>query len=253
MFKKAVKKFFNTFGLEIEKVQTGNKHLFAPVRTSMDEALEHISSLGFYPRVIIDVGTANGTFPLLNTFPESEYIWIEPLIEFEEDLRKLTHKFKGRYIIAAAGKFNGKTIINVHSDLHGSSLYEESDGKEADGEPRTIKVIRLDDLIEKQHSSNDILCKVDVQGAELDVLDGAQEVLQLCEVVILEVSLFKFLKGAPEFYDVIAYMKKRDFVVYDIFGGHNRLLDGALAQRDVLFVKEDGRFRQTHNWGKKLT
>jgi len=250
MFKKTVKELVNAFGFEITRIQTAGKTLFVPVRNSMDETLEHISSLGFYPKVIVDIGAADGTYPLINAFPKSEFIWVEPLLEFEEALKKLTHKLKGQYIIAGAGKIAGKTVINVHPDLYGSSLYEESDGKEADGEPREVKVIRLDDLIDKYRLSSDILLKVDVQGAELDVLDGAQKMLQFCEVVILEVSFFKFLKDAPEFFDVINYMNNRNFVVYDVFDGHNRPIDGALAQRDILFVKENGRFRQTHSWAR---
>ena len=37
-------------------------------------------------------------------------------------------------------------------------------------------------------------------------------------------------------------------VVYDIYGGHQRPLDGALAQVDLAFVREDGRFRTSHDY-----
>ena len=57
----------------------------------------------------------------------------------------------------------------------------------------------------------------DVQGAELDVLEGACAVLQDTEVVMLKVSLFKTMTTNPEIQDVVAYMKKIEFVVYDIF------------------------------------
>jgi hypothetical protein len=43
-------------------------------------------------------------------------------------------------------------------------------------------------------------------------------------------------------------MKERQFVVYDIFGWHTRLLDGALAQVDLAFVKENGQFRKHHRY-----
>ena len=92
------------------------------------------------------------------------------------------------------------------------------------------------------------IVKVDVQGAELQVLDGASTTLKDAELVILEVSFFRFADGFPEFYDVIDYMKKRGFVAYEVFGGHNRPLDGARTQVDIAFVKEDGRFRSSHVW-----
>ena len=91
-----------------------------------------------------------------------------------------------------------------------------------------------------------------MQGAELKVLDGAKKVLEDTELVILEASLFQFYKDGPQFYDVITYMKERGFVVYDFCNGHNRPFDGALAQIDVVFVKENGPFRRYHGYRKLL-
>ena len=48
------------------------------------------------------------------------------------------------------------------------------------------------------------LIKVDVQGAELDVLRGAIETLNETELVILEVSMFEFMVNLPQFYDVVS-------------------------------------------------
>jgi hypothetical protein len=46
-------------------------------------------------------------------------------------------------------------------------------------------------------------------------------------------------------------MKERGFVTYDLVEGHNRPLDNALAQKDVFFVKENGLFRESHNWATR--
>ena len=53
------------------------------------------------------------------------------------------------------------------------------------------------------------------------------------------------MKGAPEFFEVIKFMKDKGFVVYDILNGFYRPLDKALGQVDIVFVKEDGKFRKT--------
>lgn len=92
---------------------------------------------------------------------------------------------------------------------------------------------------------------MDVQGAELDVLDGALRALENTEVVTLEVSLFEFMKGAPQFTDVVLYMKKHGFVAFDIIHGWNRPLDNALGQIDVVFVKEKGIFRKDHSYATR--
>jgi hypothetical protein len=43
-------------------------------------------------------------------------------------------------------------------------------------------------------------------------------------------------------------MKDHGFVAYDIHLALNRPLDGALAQIDIVFVKEYGPFRRDHSW-----
>lgn len=77
---------------------------------------------------------------------------------------------------------------------------------------------------------------------------GAEKVLSESELVILEASLFQFFQGGPQLHDVVIFMKDRGFVVYDIFGGHYRPLDGALAQVDMAFVRENGQFRKYHQY-----
>jgi Methyltransferase FkbM domain len=82
------------------------------------------------------------------------------------------------------------------------------------------------------------IIKVDVQGAELQVLAGAQRTLNETEAVILEVTLLGMMIGGPQVYDVVSRMKELGFVTYDVFGLHYRPLDNALSQVDMVFVQE---------------
>ena len=246
-----LKKLINKFGYSINKLNNNEgRGLFKLPRKSMKDALEHIDALGYYPDVVIDVGAADGTPALLHVFTKAKYIWIEPLVEFEESLKALAQQYPGsKYFIAAAGERNEKTTINVHDDLVGSSVLHEMEGVGADGFCREVEVIKLDSIAESfGETGKKALLKIDVQGAELSVLRGATGLLSFVDVVILEVSFFQFHIGSPEFYDIVAYMREIGYVAYDIFGGHNRPLDNALAQRDILFVKENSSFRSTHRW-----
>ena len=131
-------------------------------------------------------------------------------------------------------------------------MFNETDGASADGSPREVSVTTLNKLAitNDWRQYKTILLKVDVQGFELEVLKGAEEIMENIEVVLLEVSFFRFLKGAPDFYEVITYMKSIGYVVYDIISGINRPLDFALGQKDLVFVKENGFFRQSQGWEK---
>ena len=106
----------------------------------------------------------------------------------------------------------------------------------------------LADILKEKSLYGPYLIKIDTQGSELDVLDGFGESLLETEVVVLEVSMYGFMKGAPQFYDVVQYMKQRNFVAYDIILGWNRPLDDALGQVDIVFVKENGIFRESHSY-----
>ncbi len=243
ILKNALKKMFKFFGLEVYRS--------AGRRRNMRDLVCFISEKGFKPRTVIDVGVAYGTPELYETFPNATHLLVEPLKEYEKVLKNISQKYNAQYVVAAAGSKKGKIIINVHTDLSSSSIYKESDGTYADGKPREVSVITLDDLCEEKGLKGPYLIKIDTQGAEFEVLNGAKKVLKDTEVIILEVSFFQFYVNGPQFYDIVAYMKKKGFVAYDISSGHNRPLDNALAQIDMVFVKENGPFRKYHFWATR--
>lgn len=216
------------------------------LRTTMAHVLEHCKTLGFIPSTVVDVGVANGTPALYSTFPSSKHLLMEPIKEYEPDLKKICDLVDAEYMLAAASSENGATSIYLGRQLHGSSIMQPPEG--GDLEKREIKLVKLDDVCSEKNLQGPYLLKVDVQGAELLVLEGAQVMLSQCELVILEVSFFNFRPDMPDIYEVIHYMKNKGFVIYEIFSGHNRPLDGARAQADIAFVKESGMFRTTHKW-----
>jgi hypothetical protein len=55
----------------------------------------------------------------------------------------------------------------------------------------------------------------------------------------------------PQLYEIVQWMKDHGFVAYDLFGGQNRPLDGALAQMDLVFVKEKGFLRKYHHYATR--
>jgi FkbM family methyltransferase len=243
--RKLINVTLDPFGLEICRKTISS-------RISFRGALEHAKKLGFCPGTVIDVGAATGTRALYEAFPTSRQILIEPLEEFRPHLDKVIKEFpNSEYIIAAASQESGNITINVHPDLVGSSLYLENEDSNVNGSPRVVPAITLDKICIEKKLDGPFLIKVDVQGAELDVLNGATHILGNTEYVILEVSFFQFFTGGPQIYDVITFMKEQGFVVYEIFDYQYRLLDGAMSQVDIAFVKESGQFRKFHFYAKK--
>lgn len=214
-------------------------------RFTFSKGLKQVYDRGFRPGTVIDVGAAYGTFELYDAFPSSNHFLIEPLEEYKPFLEKLSREnSKIEHKICAVSSVEGELEINVHPDLTGSSLYVEDEDSDVNGVPRKIPVFRLDKLC--INKPGPYLLKVDVQGAELDVLEGAAGILDNTEYIILETTMFGTFKNGPQLSDVVEFMKKKGFVVYDIFGNTYRMLDDALNQVDLAFVKENGMFRRDH-------
>jgi hypothetical protein len=125
-------------------------------------------------------------------------------------------------------------------------LLKEVEGPLVDGEPREVPVVTIDEICAEKDLRGPYVIKADVQGAELQVLAGAERTLQATELVILEVTLFGTMIDGPQLFDTVSYMKQRGFVVYDFCGFHYRPLDNALCQVDMVFVQEEGKFREKH-------
>ena len=209
--------------------------------------LLHAKNRGFTPATVIDGGAAHGNWSreCSTIFPDAQYLLIEPLAEYEKDLQEVTRIIKRATVVPIVLKSeSGAVPFNVHPDLEGSSLFMEQGGVEVNGLARTLPAETLDVIVREQVTSGPYFLKLDVQGAELEVLRGAEETLKNTEYVILETSLFAAYDNVPLLHSVIAFMAERGFVPYDMLGLLYRPLDGALCQADVCFVKENGMFRK---------
>jgi FkbM family methyltransferase len=176
-------------------------------------------------------------------------VLVEPVEEAKPHLEAIASRFPStEYVLAAAAGRPGRAVLNVHRDISRTSRYWESDYVATGVTQRDVPAVTLDELRRDRKLEAPVLLKIDVEGAELDVLDGARETLVDTEYVILEVSLFEFHRGAPLLADVVRYMRDRDFVVYDVLHIEYRPLDDAASVIDVAFVKAAGPFRQVHRY-----
>jgi hypothetical protein len=80
----------------------------------------------FTPRTIVDVGAGRGTPHLYEAFPEAYHLLVEPLMEYESDLRKALQPYQGEYIFTAAGATNTRAFINVERRPMMSSFLEQT-------------------------------------------------------------------------------------------------------------------------------
>jgi hypothetical protein len=116
---------------------------------------------------------------------------------------------------------------------------------------RKITCIALDDLCRSRAISGTVLLKVDVDGKELDVLQGALETLKITGCAIVETVFFG--DGPNHFRRVADFMAGRGFAIYDIVEPIYRPGDMALWQVDTVFVPVDGPFRRRATFADEAT
>jgi len=195
------------------------------------------------PSLIIDIGVADGTPDLTASFPFSgySYLLIEANPKFTDYLDKTQKSYPSNVFVERVfcGEQEATIPFFLNKTGHTASRYYTvgQNGK------IDVSVVPLDTIIKKYAKPGPYLLKVDVEGAELDVLKGAIETLKLCEVVILETWVnVPGSAGAADFATLVQFMKENSFVVFDFFGGHNHQ-NGVLAHIDTVFVKEDSTYR----------
>lgn len=143
----------------------------------------------------------------------------------------------------ALGREDGYAEIHVAANLISSSLLPMTERHEtAAPESRyvgseEVRVVRLDSLRETLLAPSDrVFMKIDVQGLELAVLDGAPVTLRQVHGLELELSLFPLYDGDPPIGDVLRRLDDEGFNLLSFHGGF-REPSGQLLQVDALFVR----------------
>lgn len=208
---------------------------------------------GLDVRTAVDGGAASGEYArmLRGIWPGVRLLCVEPREDVQGQLLALRGRMGNMEVARVLlGDRQGEAeffLDPVHRDS--SSMYADAAGPGA--VRSTLPITTLDALVETLGFPPPDLIKLDLQGAELPALEGAPRCLAAAKSVILEASFIELEPGTVQIADLFAYMKSRGFVPYDILGMWHRPFDGALAQCDVLFVREDSPLRaEKRYWGE---
>jgi FkbM family methyltransferase len=176
--------------------------------------LVRMGNEGIRPTVIYDIGAnvLQWTRVARRVWPHASYFAFEALHE----AAMLYDEENIPYFVGVLSDQDDRAVTFYVSPEHpsGSSYYKEnSELNEAAAEyfletdARDIKAITLDTAVREKGWPAPDLIKMDIQGAEMDVLKGAQECLRFCKDLIVELQRIDYNKGAPLRQEVIAYLK----------------------------------------------
>ncbi len=183
---------------------------------------------------ILDVGVKTCTYELLRGFPDKPHILMEPIVEYLDEMRKNYERAGVSFEIvnAAISNRDGEVRLktaSVYEDKPISHARITSDGDE-DAQHRIVPTQRLDTIISERSLDQPFLLKIDVDGAELLVLEGAQKTLEKTSVVVIETGYANILERAQ----AVASAGFQLFDIVDI-----SYYDGRFVQTDMVFMRND--------------
>lgn len=210
---------------------------------SQAHALLQLQARGFAARGVLDIGAYHGEFAMIarQVFPHASVLMVEPQAQKQEYLHAVANQLGGdchlRNCLLGDGTRSWCEFQQLDTPFGstGSSIYPE-----ASDFPRTTLTLPMrtvDDLLAELPGRRFDLMKIDVQGAELDVLRGARVMLPDVEVIVAELSLHVVNRGSPLLAEAVAAVDGLGFAMYDLLTLPRT--DGLLQQVDAIFVRRD--------------
>src|SRR6185503_12666523 len=113
-------------------------------------------------------------------------------------------------------------------------------------EQRQVPMVTLDHLAQTHRPPAPYLLKLDIQGYELEALGGAEGMLADTCAIVTEVSLWgdRKRRGMAEFAELVAWLRQRGFVLFDIAQIVRRDFDDAITEMDLVFLPADSPLRE---------
>jgi len=199
--------------------------------------------------LIFDVGANNGAYSLgmRRLGYKNRIISFEPLKSAFSLLEKSSQADPlWKINNFALGDVAGNTKIHVSGNSFSSSILDilpEHINNAPESKyvsEQEIEVKTLDSLaLEMAKKEDRMMLKIDTQGYEWNVLEGAKNLLQDLRMIQVEMSVFPLYKDEMLFSDMLRYLEDRNFKLVSLENGFADRKNGNLLQVDGIFVRKD--------------
>jgi FkbM family methyltransferase len=192
----------------------------------------------FEPKSVLDIGANIGQFynEIKNIFPNAYYY----LIEGSENCRSALENLNVEFSISLLSNVEKEVDFYVRKyepRCTGNSIYREQTSF-FDDDQIIIEKLQTKTLSNLFNNQTFDLIKIDVQGSEIDIINGGLEIIKNAKGVILEVSLVEYNQNSPTKDFVYEYMDTLGFTPVELIGNINHPITHELIQQDILFLNK---------------
>ena len=178
--------------------------------------LFEMRSNGIEPKIVYDIGACvlQWTSVAKKVWPNATYVAFDAMDEVEFYYKENNIP----YHIGLLSDIDNEKIGFFQNVEHpgGNSYYKENTEYSPSANilfPNRIEktAMTLDTIVKQKNLPPPDLIKMDVQGAELDILKGAKKALETCQHLILELQHQEYNIGAPFMHEVVRYLDSIGF------------------------------------------
>jgi FkbM family methyltransferase len=195
--------------------------------------LRQLSEVGFRPKVIYDIGASQGLWArsAMDLWPSAQVVGFEPNCSRAESLSRLrSERNQFNFVTCFLGA--NERIVHYRDQGDQTSLFLDGNERGSSAPMRLLDKVAVEEGIALPD-----FVKLDVQGAELEVLTGGPKIVDHAEVILAEVSLYRLRPDMPTAFELWSWLDSKGFVLYDVVSMLRRQKDDALVQADFLFLR----------------
>ena len=145
----------------------------------------------------------------------------------------------------AIGDENSSGVINIAHNSISSSILNMLPSH-ANSSPTSkyiakeeIELKTLDSVFNSFCKKDDkVMMKIDTQGFEKNVIDGAAKYLNNIDIIQLEMSIIPLYKNEMIFIDMMKYLDEKNFQLFSLENGFSNPTTSQLLQVDGIFVNK---------------
>jgi FkbM family methyltransferase len=188
--KRSVRWSLRKLGLDVHRVNGAGA---GPSGDRLVDYFRHLKRFGFSPRTVYDIGANRGmwTSKVLQVYPDAEFVMFEPQRKLAADLGRVMGgrsnvKWRRCAVSAAVGTAE---FAEMDWDVCSRLSEEIDEAWEVKANRIQVETTTVDEEVRRNGGRVPDLLKVDAEGHDMKVLDGARDTLGRTEVVLVEASV----------------------------------------------------------------
>ena len=199
---------------------------------------------GYKPVCVYDIGANKGTWTeeTMKFFPNSQFVLFEPQLNLCNEIKEKFIKNKNINIFQlGVGNHDGELTFTMHErDDSCSFNISEEDALRYGYKQIITPIVRLDSFIIKNNLIPPDILKIDAEGFDIEVLEGAEQIIkEHVQIILIEVAIMQN-KYRNDVNTVLNYMDAIGFKLFDITDLNRPFKNNVLWLCEFVFIKKNG-------------